>query len=225
MSRDPRKFIVETQDYPMDFICFYEEGTTVAASGYYNTLNFTHGLGFAPLCFGVFSADNSTNWEPMTGWGVPGADDYGQVYSDSSNVTAIITNESGISHTYRYRIWGIMPSTASKDVTIPPGSSAWRLNTLKNYSKLVSAGRVPATTGSTFTVATHDLGYVPEVMTWIELTSGRVVLFNLEYWGNYLPTATSVVRVNSTRVQAFIGADTGFSPKYIHYRIYGDQNG
>lgn len=226
MSRDPRKFIVETQDYPMDFICFYVEDSIAVQSGYTMTLTFPHDLGFAPLCFGVFSADNSTNWEPMVGWGVYGSsDEYGGLYSTSSNVVASVTNESGSSHTYRYRIWGIMPSTVSKDVTIPSGSSKWRLNTLKNYSKLVSAGRVTATTGSNFTVATHNLGYIPEVMAWAELTSGRVQPFYLEYWGNYLPTATVLVKVNNTRVQAYIGTDAFWTIKYVHYRIYGDQNG
>lgn len=225
MNRDPRKFIVETQDFPMDFICYYKEDSVTISGGHYADLTISHGLGFAPLCFGVFSADGSANWEPMTGWGVPDADDYAEISSDNANITVAITNDTVSSHNYTYHVWGIMPSNISSDITIPSGASVWRLNTLQNYSKLITAGRTAATTGSTFTVATHSLGYVPEAMVWAELTSGRIRPLYLQYWGNYLPTATEIATIDGNALKAYVGTDAAQPISYIHYRIYGGQNG
>lgn len=227
MARDPRNFIVETQDYPMDFIVGY--WTTDISSSDYNVITKTvaHGLGYTPLLFGSYSLDNGSTWLPV------GLNDYYTnqsdcwVEADATNIYVNFTNLKSGSRTAKVKLWGFMPTTADRANDAPDNANAFFLNTNFNYSKLVKAGRWGFSTGSNKLLATHDLGYKPEVLVWAETSNGRIAPLDIQFSNHTDWVPDHFVYVTDSGLYA-----TNSSADYhsstlnaLHYRIYGAENG
>lgn len=227
MSRDPRSFIVETQDYKMDFVVGAWTGSVSSSNYDPSVLEISHSLGYAPLIFGMYSVDNGSTWMPI------GLNDYYATQTDcwaeadSSKIYVTFTSLASSSKTAQLKLWGLMPTTADAANATPAQTNVFTLNTRDfNYSKLVAAGRWGASTGSV-KIYEHGLGYVPEVLVWAEKANGRVVPFDPSYSENTNYVARQQVDVTTTAIWSYLSTldfrDSTISA--IHYRIYGAQNG
>lgn len=227
MARDPRNFIVETQDYPMDFVIGYW-ATDISSSDYnVATKAIAHGLGYTPLLFGSYSLDGGSTWLPV------GLNDYYTnqsdcwVEADATNIYINFTNLKSGSRTATVKLWGLMPTTADRANNAPANTNNFHLNTLFNYSKLVVAGRWSFSTGSDKLLAIHNLGYKPEVLVWAETSNGRIAPFDIQisnhtdYVANNYVYATTM-GLYTTNSSASYHSSTLSA---LHYRIYGAENG
>ena len=223
---DVRKFIINS-DYPMDFIVWKGSGD-VSSSGYnQSTITIAHGLNFTPLVFGQFSLDDGSTWFPLGLYDhYTNKVDIG-AESDGTNVYVNFTCLDSGSKTAKVRLWGLAPSTADSSVTVPSGVNHFRLNSDFNYSKLVAAGRWPIQTGSRQTIYSHNLGYVPEVMTWVELSNGRIREPSPQFSNNTGYWPTQCTEIDDHALYGLYTSNSAGSETYthIHYRIYGGQNG
>lgn len=227
MARDPRRFIVETQDYSMDFVVG-AWNRSVSSSSYTQTVDsFAHGLGYAPLLWGMYSIDNGSTWMPV------GLNDYYTtrtdcwVESDSSNIYINFTYLDSGSATALVRLWAHAPITADRQNDVPHGANVFYLNTRDyNYSKLVGVDYVPVGVGST-TLYTHNLGYIPEVLCWAEMSNGRISPFDNSSSSNSSYIPQQVIRVTSSALVAELSGLNYHSStiRGIHFRLYGAENG
>ena len=153
-------------NYPVDKIIYLKE-TTVSGDYFDNT--FAHGLGAIPFCNGLISYDN---WQTtyQAGTRQSAGQYYNKmfdIYSDGTNIRLNGTFE-GFTGTAQVRIWGVFNESSTPNVDVAPTASATNntlyFNTKYNYQKLVKEGQVTA--GSTATVISHNLGYIPKVDIW-----------------------------------------------------------
>lgn len=230
MAQDPRKFIVSS-DYPMDFIIWNSEGEVTSQNLSPTTYTIAHGLPYTPLVFGQFSLDNGNSWLPL------GINDFFtnkiDIYSESDNTNVYIhfTYLQSGTKTAKFRVWAFAPANASGIIQTPQQSSnVFHLDTDFNYSKLVHAGEWTIETGDRKTIYQHGLGYIPEVMAWLETNTGKisdarpVFSDHPEYWPE------QYVQINNNNLYAkFSSANQGTTGTTIytkvHYRIYGGENG
>lgn len=227
MARNARSFIVETQDYPMDFVVGYYETTASSASYEASVTRITHGLGYAPLIFGMYSLDNGTTWMPigLNDYYTNQADCWGE--ADSSTIYITFTALASGTKSARIRVWALAPTTADGFINTPTQANVYNLNTRDcDYSKLVAAGKWTAATGSNQIVA-HNLGYVPEVLVWVETANGRITPFDPNYSVNHSYVPRQAVDVTTSGLWAYLSTLSFRSSTIsaIHYRIYGGQNG
>lgn len=162
-------------DYPIDqYVCYSTGSVTASSGGGFSTTTVAHGLGYAPLLYIQWSetsdfstprellqnpSDLYSNAEP---WVIRG-------WADATNVSFYFQNWGGSSKTIYFRAWGLAPSNVSADVPHTSGVSGlsnFILNTDMNYLKLYMEGRVVVSSAPTS--VTHDLGYLPVVMVWVE---------------------------------------------------------
>lgn len=227
MARDPRNFIVNTQDWPMDFVVGYWE-TTATSSNYDQTIvQIAHALRYPPLLFGVYSLDDGATWMPV------GLNDYYTnqadcwVEADDVKIYVNFTCLASGSKTAKLKLWGLMPTTADQSNIVPSNANVFFLDTRDyDYSKLVAAGRWSFQTGQN-TVVAHNLGYIPEALVWAETSNGRIAPFDITWSSNtsyigdnyvYLTTSELISKQTSSDYHAD-------SISYLHYRIYGARNG
>lgn len=221
MAVDPRDFLLNT-DYEMDKIVFFSEGEL----SNWGSASIQHDLGFAPLVFGVFSfSSDFSDSRPLPYEEVTATDSTScDLYSASDFVYVTFQNQSGTHPKIYYRIYGFEPSDSTA-VVAPTSEHAEKfvLNTDYNYCKLFKKG----TLTSDGTV-THNLGYVPQVLAWLEQKDpsdpSRVYETPID---NSIPTdpVTSspfYVAVTTTSV-IFSGYSSQAWFSKLHYRIYFDE--
>lgn len=226
MAINPRAFIVNSH-YPMDFVVGYWTGTVTSSSYNVATLTFSHGLGYTPLIFGMYSLDGGTTWMPigLNDYYTNQADCWGQ--ANSSQIKISFTALASGSKTAQVKVWGLMPSTASRKNNTPAQTNPYNLNTRDyDYSKLIAAGRWSATTGST-KIYSHNLGYVPEAMVWAETSDGYITPFDPTYCTQtaYIPAQWADITTDGLWVYLSSLDYHSSTITALHYRIYGAQNG
>lgn len=171
MAVDPRNFLLNT-DYPLDKIVYITSGS--ATVNFSDEITIAHGLGFAPLVFGIWSLDSdfSTSQE----FDMMSSDLYSSNYpyvtrleADATNIYASFQNSEFVDETFYYKLFALEPTDSTADIA-PTSSDAsaasFVLNTDLNYLKLHSSG-IKVVSSAPDTV-THGLGYIPVVMLWQE---------------------------------------------------------
>lgn len=223
MAVDLRNFNL-LSDYPMDTIVYSYSNTFTRSDTTYLYTTINHGLPFTPLCFGIWSADGGSSWQQID---FTSQDGGGILSSNSTSITISITEYNGVPNSIPVKIFAFAPSTYTGAVTAPTPYSNFYINTTKTYDALIAKGTYTLyNTNSLQTVYTHNLGYVPRTMIWIEHYDGSVVSC---YVSNFYDTPgyyqRDYVQIGTNRLLAY-HYDTVSSPTDIlHYRIYGGQNG
>lgn len=212
----PTDFLLNT-DYQLDKIILFKEGqfTTQATV--------PHNLGYKPLTFGVWSTDpDFSETYPITGRDSAPEPFYEPMLSISCDALENSLELNSVGNTNNdpiyYRIYGFEPANVNKNA--PKTSDKTRqfiLNTDYNYRKLLAAGEFTHG-GEEFT---HNLGYIPQVMAWIEYKLPP-------YYTSQLNSASLFTKmymtVTDTKITFNADPDTfaGLVDK-IHWRVYYDK--
>lgn len=213
--------LIIDSDYPMDLVVWSAEGTISSFdSGGYGQVNINHSLGYAPLCFGVWSLDGGSTWQPLGGINVRANEVFAGTISASSYVRVYVQMNSARTNV-RYRVFGLQPANTS-GATNPPDFhvSDFILNSDYNYSKLVAAITWNFTSTSSTVLYNHNLGYIPEVACWDELNDGTV-----SDHINSVSTAAGDSAVWATTSQVLVSCNSVGNRSKLHVRIYGGRNG
>ena len=228
MAIDYRKFKINS-DYHTDNVVYSYSGTMTNGDGYYKTLDLTHSLPFIPLPFGVFSfTGNDGDWLPINFSSVHGA---GTVTATASKISISINNyNGGLPGTVYIKIFAFAPSTYTGSTTPPTPISDFMINSEWTYEELITAGTFVLQNNNNYqTIYTHNLGYYPRVMYWIEAVDYQGTTFvkpsdpsSFIYMSYY--TSCNAGIVTTTNFQYLYYSSSGNNPETLHYRIYGGQN-
>lgn len=222
---DPRNFLV-ISDYPLDKIIYLYEGQLTAAAGGFATASIPHDLPFAPLIVGNWSTSPlwSVTYEQQSGPIAPNNNYspilYGfDVTSNNSASNITLTNYiSGAPVTAYYRLYGFQPSNSNVDLLATNDADNFILNTEYNYTKLLSANTASIAESFSidqFVTVTHNLGYIPQVIYWIERSN------LIERGAQTTPNGSAIsCRVTSDSV---IFKSSQALAATLHYRIYIDE--
>lgn len=215
MAVDPRDFLLNT-DYEMDKIVLFKEGS------FTQTKDIPHDLGFIPLPFGVWSTDsdfNSTN--TISGIDASG-DDPGYTPLLSVSLTAksdkLVLKSGGNTNnaTIYYRIYAFEPSSSAQAVpATSSNANTFILNTDYNYAKLLAKGEFTSS-GQEYQ---HNLGYLPQVLAWMQYTSGGEE--NIEFLSFGSEFTNIKLTVTNSKIKA--GTLSSVFVNKIHWRIYYDE--
>lgn len=216
MAVDPRKFLLNT-GYEMDKIIYFVEGSTTSSEG---GKIIAHGLGFAPLLFGVCSP-RSDFTDSRT---IP----YERITRDDSEVLTVSADSDYVIMDYYnygdqaapmyYRIYGLEPSTSTASIaSTSDRAKQFILNTDYNYLKLFKKGIM----GGDATVH-HDLGYIPQALFWHEAL-GSISPINYSQPFDPMFSQPEYISVTNNIVKT-VGLDLSDAGTYkVHYRIYYDE--
>lgn len=214
-----RDFLLNS-DYPLDKVIYLKSGSApMDGSSFFQ---FAHGLPFKPLLDMTWSytADFSTTYFNGTGpVGVSGLYDL-QLYVASDNTNVYISAAGGVAPltTVYYRIFGLQPDDAPNAMIAPTISSTddFNLNSSYNYTKLLSTGSV-AISGSVNIVVPHNLGYIPQVQVWQDVSAGWMEL--VSDTGDAASGSWFVNPTSNNLNLIYTGAATG----KVYWRIYLDE--
>lgn len=225
MAGDARKFII-TSDYPMDFIVWNGEGqlTDIPGSGT-STYAMAHNLPYAPLPFGILSADDGETWEPF---GPEHSGFWSWVESDEDNVTVYLSTRND-PVTIKFKLWGYAPSDTSAYTDSWVGDvdeNSFFIDSDFDYSKLVYAGKWDVEEGDKTVIYNHNLGYIPQVATWEEYDTGVVWDGGWQTSTDASKEFTKYIQVDENNLYAQV-SDVNASSMgelvRLHYRIYGNE--
>lgn len=164
----PQDYLLNT-DYEMDKIVLVKTGD------FTGSVSIPHNLGYEPLAFGVWSTSEDFSTSNSLGLDLSSADiSYTpplhvlcKAFSNRIELTAAGQNHA--STKIYYRVYALEPSDSKNQA---PHTSTlankFILNTDYNYRKLKKAGEFTQT-GDTYE---HNLGYLPQVMTWAKWKPG-----------------------------------------------------
>lgn len=232
-----------TTDYPIEKVVYKTAGTVSVnvhpTHSDAQIFTFPHGLGFVPLCRGVYRIQSSVgnyDWVDfdtsipfqLTSFGSVFTWSDGVIcvaYSDATNIYLYVWNNLSAILTLDYRIAGFMDDIATANIA-PTNtlSSGYLFNSDKNYLKIIQSGTgsqviTPGTVLKTFT---HGLGYKPQVYVWTYNpgTATWGASGTESYRGvSGFDTTTSVD--NSNLYLNFNSFDIGGTAQYA-YRIFAD---
>lgn len=215
--------------YPMDNVCFVYEGTMSLSYGY-GTTTISHSLGFIPLAFGLYSVDGGNIWTEID-FQVASIG-FGQILARTSTISVSLSLYSSSASSAKIRVFGFMPSNITTNISAPTPLSRFYLNTNYGYDMLIAKGvsTIPSSSSETL-VYTHNLGYIPRVMTWSEETealSGETVIRRLsQATQTTLGTGFGLISMafvdETTFKYGYEDEASGGSLK-LHWRLYGGQN-
>lgn len=182
MPADPAisKEMLLSTDYPIDKIVGIYSGSYVVPNGSSNAVaTIPHNLPFRPLPGGNWSNNSDFSVQNEYGAGIYPGPSVGtpfsqrtNVFTDATNIYITSSNVSGSSKTVYYRIYVFEPADSSEDIdTVRSAGDTYLLSTDFNNSKVYLDGYedLPSTDASSDTVSvSHNLGYIPVVMGWIE---------------------------------------------------------
>lgn len=162
--------------YPLDKVIYMTSGSATTSS-YSVTVTITHGLGFIPLPYIQWSLNSNfavcyESLERTSDLYPPSFPYYSHLYATSTTVKFDFSKVdfTGSQVTIYYRLICFAPYGNTSDVTkISNLADNFVLNTDYNYTKLYTSGAI-TTTSEPQSVA-HSLGYVPQVMCWLEASS------------------------------------------------------
>lgn len=218
------KNMLLSTDYPLDKIVYLKSGSTVAATGVNTDIYFAHNLPFTPLVVGSWSYDPNFTTSYMAGLQpfAPAVSTSVTIQSNAVNTRVLIGNNTGVTQTIYWRIYGYMPPDADADVLATASlADRFAFNTDYNYTKLYASGLADITTATV--VVPHNLGYRPQVEIWFELAliPGQ---YEREYLGIANPGDTfyNAVYIDNNNLIIRKGTGANQSNKY-YYRIYLDE--
>lgn len=229
MKTDPRDFLLNT-DYEQDKIVLYLEGSMQPGA----IQDLVHNLPFTPLIFGVcaynedFTDTKSVPFRDKVKYsGTPpvetSAVSFGVLaYNNEPKLTLRYDNEDS-SKTLYFRLYAFEPSDSKAKAPITARhTKKFLLNTDYNYCKLFKKGIVD---GNSDTVITHNLGYIPQVLAWLDggtllnYTTPVTISSLGESSGTYVPTG---IEVTENTIN-FKYASNWLPDCKIHYRVYYDE--
>lgn len=211
---DPRDFLLNT-DYELDKIILVETGSFVGRK------DISHDLGFAPMPFGVWSTDQ--DFTTVNTIGVTDSDVHPSYTprlgvwcrADDNKIRIASDGDGSESTTIYYRLYAFEPPNNNSDVPSTSGlAKTFVLNTDYNYRKLMATG--------TFTQDNqeyaHNLGYLPQVMAWVDYR-GWDPDYGIEPYMSASDFTNSKITVTSSKIQA----GHLLSGAKIYWRIYYDE--
>lgn len=225
---DYRKFKMNS-DFKTDNIvyAYQKDLTTSYGDGYYRNIDITHSLPFIPLPFGIFSTDGGTTWLPINYTSVHGA---GTLTATASKISLTISNYNGnLPSIVKIRIFAFAPSTYVGSITPPTAFSKFLINSDTEYDKLIASGTYTlANSGDYQTIYTHNLGYRPRVMIWIQSTDYQGTVFvraqdPASFIGLSYYTSVNMVQITTTQLQYLSYHPSTNVTDIVHYRLYGGQ--
>lgn len=216
-----------TSEYPTDKIVWMYEGTTTTDSDGIFDISIAHGLDAIPFCTGIWTIDD---WQTTynTSTATHGG---GQVYlrfsmltSNDSTVTmhGYCMQDSVtpiINATVKYRLWGFFNEASTlnifTDSTADLSQNKFVKDSRLGYPKLFMEGFADAT-NHTVTIY-HNLGFVPFVEIWYELSG---TWYQLDYI-DFESADTSWTIKNTSQILSFNGES--YTNYNYYYRIYADE--
>lgn len=212
MAFNLRNFILNS-NYPIDQVVGMKSGSLyMPANSSTATSSVAHGLPFTPLVIGTCSPSSTftSNKDAVMPLYVPQSFSTVHLRTNGTNIIAQGYNNTASAITYYWRAILLEPSDSNSEVPFTNElADTFQFNTDYNYSKLVKSGVV--TSNSTID---HNLGYLPQVMLWKQMSDGTYPLTNAATPADsYAGTTT----VDSNNLYILLDGGTR-----IHYRIYGD---
>lgn len=216
---DPRNFIYDS-DYPTPaFVASWTGSFNVGGYSYLDT-SFNHNLPFAPLIVGQWSLN--ANFEPAydiatTNGYFIGVNFNQGAGSNDTQIKFMLDNGYSSARTYYYRLFAFAPSDYDGDIPSIEDSTNYRFNSDFNYLKLFAYGKQTMTSNSDF-VVNHNLGYRPQVRTWVKDTLNNIItpFVNVHYQDGSYTTGT-IIDTTKMTVKNLVSGDT------IYYHIYADE--
>lgn len=227
---DPRDFLLNT-DYEQDKIVLYLDGMMQPGT----TQDIMHQLPFTPLLFGVcaynedFSDSKSVPFNDKVSMaGTPPIETSAisfdaLAYNNEPKITLTYNNTEDANQALYFRLYAFQPSDSTAPAPITSRhAKSFLLNTDYNYCKLYKKGIID---GNSDTIITHNFGYIPQVLAWLEVGSfGNYIMpiyFNTlgDDSGTYVPTG---IEVTDTQI-LFKYANNWVPDCKIHYRVYYDE--
>lgn len=220
---NPSNMILDS-DYPMDKIAYFKQGTFDPSV---TEILIPHNLGFAPLCFGVFSPDEdfSTPYSFSTPLDILYDQTY-KIFVEVSSFLLSYDDHISLVNSYLtgyvqspcyYRIYGFAPSSISPDVDFT-NIDAYKLllSSDYNYSKLYMEGESTSSTS-----IMHNLGYRPQVLAWMKrrFLAGRPIEIINTFSKDYEGIITGVRVTNNAMTIDF---SDGWEK--VFWRIYLDES-
>lgn len=226
-----------TSDWPIDKLIYRksDSGSVPHATSFAGAVLYTypHGLAFRPLCYGIYSEDNfNTHYEVgndpwFTFNGGPWPRLSMVVSSDATNVYVMIVNFD-TTRTLYWRIMGLAPSDATtSEITLPDtGQGGFIVNSDFNYTKLFMGGintTSIASFGTATATITHNLGYKPMYLSWIEDSSGATFFSGTEAMMG-VPAIQILAYITDTALICNLTSNIGSTTAAkVHYKIYLDE--
>lgn len=227
---DARDFLFNS-DYAQDQIVYFKEVEITGKTTYYLE-TIAHELDFTPLVFGVW--DNSPDFNNPKSINTSGKDiyvnDVGNIaysnqvwaYSDPTNITILVQPKiqggSGVATNFYIRLYAFEPPASH--ATVKPTAnhaSKFIFNTKYNYLKLMEQNTADADYGQV--TIPHKLGYIPQVLAWVEKSNNGQIFYVDSATGDFL-SADELVKVTTSNVYLNrINSD----PTRYYYRIYYDE--
>lgn len=224
---DYRKFQIHS-DYQTDNIVYSYDGNMPTGDSYYRTFDISHSLPFIPLPFGIFSLDNGATWLPINYSSNSGA---GTLTATASKFSISLNDyNGGLPSTIKIRVFAFAPNTYTGNITPPTAISNFMINSTMAYDELLAKGsQALLNQNSLQNIYTHNLGYIPRVMLWIEAVDYQNVTFikpidpasiiGMSYYTSYEYAVISTTQLQYMRYSPSINTS-----ETLHYRIYGGQN-
>lgn len=195
-----------TSDNQVDQIIYMASGSFTAPSDTITSESVYHMLGFAPLPILTWSTDPDFNISRESNLPAYDGSDASSIYVSNSitdtkfNMSAF--NPTNDNLTIYWRVYALAPSNI--DIATASTSSladSFNFNSDYNYTKLLLSGY---TDSATNTSITHNLGYRPQVMAWLEASG-------------------TIYQINNAKDIKVGTNDVFIYPSNIHYRIYADR--
>lgn len=217
-------------DRPLDKVIYVYKGSLTVPSGGSRNAEISHGLPFTPLAFGNWSTDSGFSITYEYGSG-PIHNNLSQAIfstqvSATSHQSVILVSAQNFfssSRTVYYRLYGFQP-TGSGSPELPytnTGVDDFMINTDNEQAQLINAGSDTFPSVSwpdTYekTLYTHNLGYRPQTMAWVE-RDGRIEHLYMSDMGDdstavYATTSAIILRSEG---EALSGR--------IHWRVYANE--
>lgn len=224
-------------DYPMDKIVYFKQGTFTPSNG---SFQFTHGLSFTPLLFGVIS--KNSDFSEAYSFNTPMVEKHTFEYPFSISSITLFSNNTNVyfwigdnaqaelTGTWYYRVYGFSDESLSvvANETSTSGGNLI-LNSDYNYYRLYETGTLDWN-GSQSRTVNHNLGYRPFVLTW-----GRVKyatqnfpadITQTYYTYNTGDSNSHGIYVDTTKITFDCMSNQLFPTTYydkIWYRIYANE--
>lgn len=236
-----RDFLMSS-DHQMDKIIYFKE-RLIPVSSKQGSITFSAELPFCPLVFGVWSTTpDFTVCQPFIQGGIMSARtmdfviDSVSMHATSLNgvPTIMLSNYFTSVHDYYVRIYGFMPTDKELPANITSDQAKnLILSSDFNYRKLAMAGVLPytidMTTGQSSTVTiNHGLGYLPQVMAWLEFehssSPGEIDIIPFEFSQRGTPPVPrgEIILTDESAFITPVSGQWGDTFK-VHYRIYYDE--
>lgn len=216
---DARNFIYNS-DYPTPaFVASWTGSFNLGSYAHLET-GFAHNLPFAPLVVGQWSLN--ANFEPAYDIATTNGYFFGVSFnqvagSNDTQIRFILDNGYGSNRTYYYRLFAFAPSDYDGDIPSIEDATDYRFNSDFNYLKLFAYGKQTVSSTRDF-VVNHNLGYLPQVRTWLKDTINNITapISNIHYQDNPYTTGT-VIDTSKLTIKNVISGDT------VYYHIYADE--